>query len=304
VSESGNVVLVRRPLDLKAVGLVILLCVVWGFQQVAMKGVANHVSPVMQLAIRFGGASVFFAVWVLSREGRHAFADGTLPSGLLLGLMFSLEFIFAGQALVYTTAAHSVVFLYTAPIFTALGLQFLPEERLSPLQWSGIAIAFVGIIVAFFGFAGRSAAQLLTGDLLALLGGACWGLSNVVLRRGRVSGAATGKTVLYQVATATLVLGAFAAVSGQTHIVPSATTILSLIYQTLAIAILSYLLWFWLLRHYLTSRLMLLSLLTPLFGVLFGVSLLGDPLEMRFVLGTALVLTGVLIVNLQLILKR
>src|SRR5208337_3054647 len=180
-----------------------------------------NAAPVLQLAIRFGGASVFFGLLVLASEGRRAFTDGTLPSGLLLGLMFSLEFIFAGEALAHTTAAHTVVFLYTAPIFTALGLQFLPEERLSRLQWTGIGVAFLGIMVAFLGFSVRPAVELVTGDLLALLGGVSWGLSNVVLRRGRVGGAATAKTVLYQVATAAIVLGAFATLTGQTRIEPS-----------------------------------------------------------------------------------
>jgi drug/metabolite transporter (DMT)-like permease len=77
-----------------------------------------------------------------------------------------------------------------------------------------------------------------------------------------------------------------------------------LVFQTLIIAISSYLVWFWLLRRYLTSRLMLLSLLTPLFGVLFGAALLGDPIDLRFALGALLVLMGVLIVNFQLILQR
>jgi drug/metabolite transporter (DMT)-like permease len=281
-----------------------MLCIVWGFQQVALKGVATNAAPVMQLAIRFGGASIFFGLWVFIREGRRAFADGTLPSGLLMGLLFSLEFIFAGQALVHTTAAHSVVFLYTAPIFTALGLQFLPEERLSRLQWTGIGVAFFGMVIAFLGWGGRPAMQLLTGDLLALLGGVSWGVTNVVLRRGRVGNAATAKTVLYQVATATLVLGVFAAATGQTQVELSTMTILGLLFQTLIIAISSYVVWFWLLRHYLTSRLMLLSLLTPLFGVVFGAALLGDPIELRFALGALLVLTGVLIVNLWPILQK
>jgi drug/metabolite transporter (DMT)-like permease len=304
VSESENALLIRRPLDLRAATLVITLCVVWGFQQVAMKGVAAQAAPVMQLAIRFGGASIFFGMWVIFREGRRAFSDGSLRSGLLLGLMFSLEFVFAGQALAHTTAAHSVVFLYTAPIFTALGLQFLPEERLSRLQWAGIAIAFMGIVIAFFGFSNRPAVDLLTGDLLALLGGVSWGLSNVVLRRGRIGGAATTKTVLYQVATAAIVLGTFAAMTGQTQVDLTTATILSLAFQTLIVAISSYLVWFWLLRRYLTSRLMLLSLHTPLFGVMFGAALLGEPVDLRFALGAVLVLMGVLFVNLQLIFRR
>jgi drug/metabolite transporter (DMT)-like permease len=217
--------------------------------------------------------------------------------------MFALEFVFAGFALVHTTAAHTVVFLYSAPLFTALGLQFLPEERLNRIQWMGITAAFIGIVVAFVGPGSRPVAELIIGDLLALMGGAAWGLTNVVLRRGRVGGAATAKTVLYQVGVATVVLFAVASLTGQTHVTPSTSAILALLFQTLFISIFSYLLWFWLLRHYLTSRLMLLSLLTPLFGVLFGALLLKEPVEPRFAFGSLLVLTGILVVNAQLLRK-
>lgn len=294
----------RRPLDLTAVVLVVLLCAVWAFQQVAIKGVAGSVAPVLQLTIRFAAASIVFGIWVLIHEGRQAIADGTLPSGLLLGVMFSLEFMFAGQALVHTTAGHSVVFLYSAPIFTALGLQFLPEERLNRLQWAGVALAFLGIVVAFLGFGSRSAVDLLVGDLFALCGGVCWGLSNVVLRRGRVGGARTSKTVFYQVTTATLLLGSFTVLTGQTRLTLSLLTVESLLFQTLIVAILSYLVWFWLLRRYLTSRLMLLSLLTPLFGVLFGAAMLGEAIDLRFAAGAVLVLAGVLVVNAGVLRRR
>jgi drug/metabolite transporter (DMT)-like permease len=304
VTESDGAAPVRRALDLRAVSLVLMLCLIWGFQQVAMKGVAADMAPVMQLAVRFGAASIFFGIWVLMREGRRALLDGTLASGVLLGLLFSLEFIFMGQSLLHTTAAHTIVFLYTAPIFSALGLRMLPEERLDALQWAGIGVAFAGIAVAFLGFGGRSAVELLVGDVLGLLGGMSWGFSNVVLRRGRVGGASTAKTVFYQVATAAILLGIFAAATGQTAFTPSTLMIAALVFQTVIISIATYVVWFWLLRHYLISRLMLLSILTPLFGVMFGALLLADPVSLRFALGAALVLMGVLIVNLQLMLKR
>ena len=304
MSDTSPVIPVRRPLDLKATALVVMLCMIWGIQQVALKSVSGNVAPVMQLTIRFAGASIAFGTWVLISEGRRAFIDGTLPSGLLLGSLFAFEFIFIGQSLNYTTAAHSIVFLYTAPIFTALGLQFLPEEQLSRVQWAGISVAFLGIVVAFLGFDGPPARKLLTGDALALIAGVSWGVSNVVLRRGRVGGARTAKTVFYQVATATLVLGTFAVETDQVQISLSRLTIVVLLFQTLVIAILSYLIWFWLLRRYLTSRLMLLSLLTPLFGVVFGSMLLDEPIGWRFAFGGGLVLLGILIVNLRRLLQR
>jgi drug/metabolite transporter (DMT)-like permease len=269
-----------------------------------MKSVAADVPPTMQLAIRFAVASIFFGVWVAVREGRRVFDDGTLSSGLLLGFMFSMEFILIGSSLNHTSAAHTTVFLYSAPIFTALGLQFLPEERLDRIQWLGIGAAFVGIVVAFLGPGSRPVADLIIGDLLALSAGVAWGMSNVILRRGRIGGVATAKTVLYQVSVAAIVLFSYCVISGQAHVVPTMPAILALLFQTLVISVVSYLLWFWLLRHYFTSRLMMLSLMTPLFGVLFGALLLRDPIEPRFALGALLVLGGILTVNIQLLRRR
>jgi drug/metabolite transporter (DMT)-like permease len=303
-SKPINAPLTRRPLDLAATCLVLGLCIVWGFQQVAMKSVSSDIAPTVQLAIRFAGASVFFALVVLRQEGGTLFDDGALRSGTLLGLLFSCEFILVGQALTLTTAAHTVVFLYSAPIFTALGMQFLPEERLSRAQWCGVVLAFLGIAVAFMSYSSRPVIDVLTGDLFALLGGAAWGASNVVLRRGRISHASTAKVVLYQVLIAAVTLGGFAYATDQVHVTWSTMAITAVLFQTVVISIISYLIWFRLLRHYMTSRLMLLSLLTPLFGVMFGHALLGDTIESRFGTGAILVLIGILIVNGRLLFQR
>ncbi|RBA28519.1 EamA/RhaT family transporter, partial [Acinetobacter junii] len=61
----------------------------------------------------------------------------------------------------------------------------------------------------------------------------------------------------------------------------------------------SFLAWFWLLRNYLASRLGVFSFLTPLFGIIFGVWLLDENIEVNFIFGTALVLLGILVVSLQ-----
>ncbi len=65
----------------------------------------------------------------------------------------------------------------------------------------------------------------------------------------------------------------------------------------MVVALSSYLAWFWLLRRYLASRLSVLSFMTPLFGVSFGVLILDEPLDAAFVLGAALVLSGITLVS-------
>lgn len=287
----------RRPLDGLAYWLMLLLCVTWGFQQVAVKLTAQDMPPVLQLATRFAGSALVFAVLVGWRERGRVFADGTLRSGLLVGGLFALEFLFVAESLKYTTAAHAIVFLYTAPVFAALGLQFLPEERLAPVQWAGIGLAIVGIALAFLNYAGRPDATLFLGDGLGLAAGIVWGASTVALRRSKLAGAMATKTVAYQVSIAALLLGLYAGATGQWHATATPRLVASLVFQTLGIAVLSYLGWFWLLRHYLTSRLMLLALMTPLFGVVLGAVVLKDPIDARFALGSLLVLGGIVIVN-------
>ncbi len=295
--RAGQLPAARRPLDLFAYGLMLLLCLIWGLQQVAIKVTVPDMAPAMQLATRFGLSAAMFCVLIVARDGWKTFRDGTLASGALVGALFAFEFLFLAESLKYTTAAHAVVFLYTAPIFSALGLQFLPEERLSPVQWIGIAGAVCGIAIAFLGYAGHAVPGQLLGDTLALLGGITWGASTVTLRRSRLAGVAATKTVFYQVFVAAIVLGAYAFFTGQAHVAYGPRMALSLLFQTVGVAFLSYLGWFWLLRHYLTSRLMLLALMTPLFGVVLGALVLGEQIDLRFALGTLCVLAGIAIVN-------
>lgn len=287
----------RLPLDPFACGLMLLLCIVWGFQQVSIKLVEQDVAPVLQLAIRSGIAALVLGAITLWREGRGAFGDGTLLPGLGVGLLFTLEFFFISEGLVRTSASHIAVFLYTAPIFAALGLHLiLPEERLSPVQWLGVLVAFGGIALAFLGKPGNAAGSLF-GDALGVCAAIAWGATTVLIRGSSLSEAAPVKTLFYQLGVAGVVLLAVAAATGRLGLVPSDRALLSLGFQVVVVALISYLGWFWLLRRYLASRLSMLSFMTPLFGVGFGVLVLGEPLDSSFIFGGLLVLGGLLLVT-------
>jgi drug/metabolite transporter (DMT)-like permease len=282
----------------------LILCVIWGVQQVVMKSVAADIPPLMQLGVRFAGSALVFGGIVLLREGWRGFCDGTLLSGLVLGLLFTGEFIAVALSLTRTSASHTTVFLYSAPIFTALGVQIFPEERLTKGEWVGVGFAFIGIAVAFMGNATQPTSTRLIGDLIGVLAGAFWGVSTVWLRRTRVGSAATYKTVFYQVSVAAAVITTYARLVGQSSVHWSPGAIIAMTYQTLGIAVLSYLTWFWLLRHYQTSRLMLLSPLTPIFGVISGWAILGEAIDTQFAVGTCLVLGGILAINARQIFQR
>ena len=295
----------RKPLDGLAVGLMVVLCACWGFQQIAMKYAAPSLHPVMQNGLRSLMAAVLLIALMRWRRVPFSIRYGRLAAGLGAGALFAGEFLMVGLGLVYTTASHLVVFVYTAPIFTALGLHFfVAGERLRAVQWLGVLLAFAGIAAAFSngfanGLSGNPASlAMLKGDALGVIGGLMWAATTLLIRGSSLSEAPPMQTLLYQLAVGAVLLLITGAAMGEWHAVtmtPIAWA--SLLFQGVGVAFLSFLAWFWLLRHYLASRLSAFSFLTPLFGVGFGVWLLGDPLDPRFIVGALLVLAGIVLVN-------
>ncbi|HEY0848223.1 MAG TPA: DMT family transporter [Noviherbaspirillum sp.] len=294
----------RKPLDSFAIATMLMLCVLWGLQQVAVKLAAPGMGPVMQLGVRSAIAALLVLMLIVLRGERLSFRDGTLLPGLGAGTLFALEFLCVALGLQYTTASHMSVFLYTAPIFTVLGLHWLiPGERLGAAQWAGSLAAFAGITVAFSnGFAeqSRNWQDMLLGDALGVLGGIFWAATTLLIRRSSLSEAPPATTLFYQLGGCGVILLVIAGFNGQMAAVEMRGIVwASLFFQAVVIAFFSFLVWFWMLRRYLASRLSVFSFLTPLFGVGFGVLLLNDPLDARFVAGAVLVMAGVVLVNLR-----
>ena len=289
----------RKSMDFFAFSLMVGFCLVMAFQQVLLKAVATDFAPVFQIALRsLIGALLIGMLMLYQRQPLRLAAENRLPAATI-GVLFALEYLFLGEALTYTSAAHTAVFLYTSPIFAAIGLHWkVAGERLSPLQWLGILAAFAGVAVSFLGQGSENLnADVLWGDFLALLGGAAWGFTTVVVRATGLSHLPAKETLLYQLLGAFVILGLWALFTGQSAINPTSDVLMSLAFHGIGVAFFSFLLWFWLLTQYKASQLGSLTFLTPVFGVLLGSWMLGEKIAVNFIIGAALILLGLLLVN-------
>jgi len=291
----------RTPLDATAFGIMVLCTALWGFQQVAIKLAAHDVSLVMQAGIRSIVAACLLFVWARVRGIALFRRDGTLLPGIAAGVLFGGEFVFIYAGLGHTTASRMIVFIYLAPVVAALGLHlFVRGERLVRGQWLGVLLSFGGVVLAFAnGFtAGRDATLL--GDLFGVIGAVLWGATTVLVRASKLSGVTATKTLFYQLAVSALMLPVASALMGEKGVVAlTPLALASLAYQGVIVAFASYLAWFWLLTRYLAARLSVFSFLTPMFGVLFGVLVLGEPLTPAFGAAALLVGAGIVLVNLR-----
>jgi drug/metabolite transporter (DMT)-like permease len=287
-----------RPMDSKATSLMLVICSIWGFQQIAIKSAAPDIAPLMQLSVRSGVSILLVLIMLTVTKERFTLRDGTLLPGLFAGFLFAAEYLLIGEGLKLTSASHIIVFLYTAPVFAALGLHVhLPSERLNKLQWFGILIAFSGIITAFYAHGVAINKSVLIGDIMGLGAGFAWGATTVIIRCSNLAYAPASKTLLYQLAGAFVLLMLGAIISKQTTFQLTTVSVSSLIFQVLVVSFGSLFTWFWLLRNYSASRLGVLSFMTPIFGVLFGVWFLDETLTTNFIIGGVLVITGILTVS-------
>ena len=288
----------RRPLDAIAVALMVLLTSLWGFQQVAVKLAAPGISLLMQGALRSSIATLLVIGWAHFRGIVLWRRDGTLAAGFVAGLLFAGEFALIYAGLAYTTAARMVVFIYLAPVLTALGLAwFVPGEQLRAAQWAGIALAFAGIVVAF-GDGLSVDRTTLVGDLFGMAAALGWAATTVLIRATKLARIEATRVLFYQLAVSAALLPLVSVALGEPGVVAlTPVTIASLAFQSVIVAFASYLTWFWLLTRYLAGRLAVFSFLAPLFGVAFGCLVLGDRVTPAFIAAAALVGAGIVLVN-------
>jgi drug/metabolite transporter (DMT)-like permease len=287
-----------RPLSAGAIALMLMLCLSWGFNQIAVKLVLPDVPPMLQALIRSVGALPVLLIIGWWRGVKFFQRDGTLWPGLAAGIIFGVEFVLIYRGLLLTSASRAVVFLYTAPFFVALGSYAILGERLRASQWGGLALSFAGVALAIGVPQANVDADVLLGDLLIVAGGALWAATTLLVKATSLLKAPAEKGLGYQVAISIPILAFAAWVSGErlTHM-PGPLSLSLLAYQAFWVVGLTFLLWFALIKTYSASKLSAFTFITPLFGVVASYFILHDTLTITFGVAALLVIAGLYLVN-------
>ena len=287
-----------RPLSPVAIALMLILCISWGFNQIAVKLALPDIPAMMQATFRSIGALPVLLIVGWIRGVKFFERDGSFWPGVLAGILFSFEFVLIYQGLRFTTASRAVVFLYTAPFFVALGSFRLLGERLRASQWTGLALSFAGVALAIGVPQANVDSSVLFGDLMIVGGGALWGATTVIAKGTKLRLAAPEKALGYQVAISIPILAAAAWLSGEklTH-VPGPLAISVVTYQAIWIVGLTFTIWFALVQAYSASKLSAFTFVTPLFGVVASYLIMHDQLTPAFGAAAVLVIAGLYLVN-------
>ena len=289
----------KDHLDTLAISLLVACCMFWGLQQVLVKAIMNEVAPLFQASLRCIGACVLLMVWCRVRGVRLFERDGSLWAGLLAGGLFAAEFACIYLGLRHTAASRLTVFLYTSPFWVAaLVPLFVKSERLRPLQWLGMACAFVAVAFAMREGLSQTTGTSATGDLLGLAAGALWGLTTVSIRATNLTRISPEKLLFYQIATTAVAVPWISFALGEVWSFDwSPMAWGSMLAQTAIGAFASYLVWMWRLGRYPATKIPVFVFLTPLFALLFGTLGLGEAATPTLLAALGLVAVGIVLVN-------
>ncbi len=291
--------LLKKALDSRAMAIMVGLCLLWGLGQVSIKVANRGVSPIFQAAVRSVVATILVTLWARGRRLPLVHRDRTLFHGLVIGLLFGSEFVFIYLGLSYTTASHSVIFLYTAPFLVALGAHWLlPGEPLTGRKFAGLLLAFAGVMVTLWDSLGRPTRLQFAGDLMAMAGGFLWAATSLYLKRVVRTSMTPSQMLFYQLGFSAVQLCLMSLFFESRRILDLSPLVIgSLAYQGIIVAFASYLVWFWLIQVYPVSHVSAFTFFAPVFGVLLGGLLLDEPLTSKLLMGGGLVAMGMILVN-------
>lgn len=287
----------KTAMDVTGASMLVGFSVLLGLNQALIKIVNEGFSPMFQSGLRSLCAFLPVLLFAIVMRRRLSISDGSLPWGVLNGLFFCGEFGLLFIALDYTTVARVSLFFYIMPVWVAIAAHFLiPEEPLNRNKILGLALALVGVGIAFASDLGAAGPDAWLGDLYALIAGLFWA-AIALLSRIKLSGCSAEMNLLYQLAVSAVVLTALAPFFGAPirEITPLIISVFA--FQVIVIVAIGFLVWFWILSIYPVSNMTSFGLLAPVFGVFFGWLLFDDPLTTGFVVALICASIGIVLVN-------
>ncbi len=276
------------------IGLVTLL---WGLSFPTMKIGLGAMQPFTFLVFRSLVSTITIFALILIRRGALSPPTGR-PEFWWNTLLHNAMFIPLYYGAAMTTSGRSSVFLYTQPLFyAALAVWFIPSERLGARSFTGIAAAFVGMVIMFGEKFETGAEQALLGDALVILAALIWGIQSLYLRQ-KLKGIDPFRIAAWTQMVAIPFFLFFALFMGfEFPDFTNRAVIISVGYNGLIGTGLAMVLWVRLLAGYSPTRVSAFMFLTPVFGVFMGSLILTESITGFMLAGAALVAAGIYLVN-------
>jgi drug/metabolite transporter (DMT)-like permease len=275
-----------------------LISLIWGSTWLAIKLGLESVPPFYGVALRFSVALAVLTMIVRIRRIELPSDRNSIALYMTLGILsFSVPFslVYWGEQHVASSLA-SILFGVYPFIVATLSHWLLPNEKLTLYKLVGVTLGFLGVLVIFWGDIGLGRASIL-GMVAIVVSASMQATSLVIVKKlGKdidhvamnFGGMLVSVPISYACAFA---LENFSAIRFD------ANGIGSILYLGTFGTVVTFLTYYWLLKHVEAVYMSLIAFVTPVLAMAFGALWLGERLTPGIVVGAVFVLLGILIAN-------
>lgn len=283
---------------LDGAGVAILLGVqsLLALNQVTIKIANAGFQPVFFAGLRSALAIGFVWAWLTLRGRPPRLSRRALGPGVLMGCVFSAEFLFLFLALDLTTVGRTSVLMYSMPVWFAIMAHFGLGERITPQKALGLALAFTGTAWAILGGAKGGEGSLL-GDFCALGAALGWAGTAFVARRPVMRAEGPEMQLFWMVLVSTPILLLAAPLFGPLLRDLQPLHVVILVFQASLVVTGVFITWLWLMSVYPSSTVAAFSFLTPILAILLGAVVFGETLSAAILVPGGLVAVGIVLIN-------
>lgn len=271
--------------------LILFITLVWGFNYVAGKAGVNELPPVLFTCLRFFLLSVILLPWLKLHRGQmRSIAIISLTMG---GVHFAIFYM--GLAAAHDVSTVAIAGQLGVPFATIMSILFL-KEQVHWRRWAGISASFIGVMIIGFD---PVVFQYLNGLILVILAALVGSVAMIYMRRLEGVGVFELQAWIALLSWPLLVPMSLLMEDGQVAAMMAASWAGwgGVIYTVIGTSLIGHAGMYYLLQRYEVTQTAPLTLLSPVWGVFFGVTLLGDSITPRIIIGGALTLIGVAIVS-------
>ncbi len=279
----------------------ILLSLAWGSSYLFIRLAVRQLTPLALVGLRLlVGTIVVVIIARATRQPMHL-PRRLWPSMILVATInTAIPFLLISWGEITVPSGLGSVLNSTMPIFSVLlAAAVLHDEHLSFARMGGVAIGFAGIFVLLSGdlLHGSILSSHLAGQAAIVLASVCYAVGSVLTRK-LLRGVAPLAIAVYVLSiAATEVLG-LSLIFSRPHIGSlNGTTIVSVLWLGILGSGCAYALAFFILSEWGASRYSLIAYTLPVVGLTLGTVTLGEPLDWRILVGSALVVSGIVLAN-------
>ena len=285
----------RKNLSFRAASLDLVLSFLWGGHPTALKVALPYAPPIRQGWMRFVISAIVILFWARYKKVSLIPTKAEIKPLVQLGILFSVQLLFLNIGISKTSVSSSVILNSTYPIWViTLGHFFIKGDNFTFIKFSGVMIAYLGIIITYFDSFGNS--SFLLGNSFCLASGFLLGVRTIFLAKGSES-IAPLKLLMAQAFFGSLIFILLSVIFEGDPYKFSLILLISILYQGAIVAGFNFIANIWLLKNYKPSQVTVIHLSQPIFGILIGYIVLGEKIGLLVLLGAAFVILGSVLVR-------